>query len=177
MKGPLLFKGSDNPGMLGQIEALRLYVWRRLIDTEVAYRRFAVDEFDNKAWHIAYLSEGRIIASGRVIIVAGKEDIPDLCSFAPYLEHMKLPIAVLNRLVVHPKHCRKGLGRQLYRDRIELASRKGVDDVWVEVQENRVGSMRRLGFKEVGPSQDKTIKGDWRIMRRSDRRESLNATG
>lgn len=161
-----IFRGSDNPGMLREIEAFRLYVWSRLIDAEVAARRFSIDPFDYAGWHVVHLGKDAIIASSRLIIAAEESQVPERCSFGPYLRHMRYPMGILNRLVVHPEHSGNGLGRRLNVARIELAARQGVDAVWVEVQTCRLASMRGLGFEDMGPSQDTTIDGDWRIMRK-----------
>jgi len=167
MKDSLVFKGSDNIGVLLEIEAFRLTVWNRLIDSKVASDRFGIDQFDYDGWHVVIRDEGDIIASGRLVIVAQEAGVPDLCSFAPYLQRMNFPIAILNRLVVQWEHAGNGIGRRLNMERIELAARQGASEVWVEVQASRVPAMQRLGFEELGPSHDKAIVGDWRIMRRS----------
>ncbi|MGD8674052.1 MAG: GNAT family N-acetyltransferase [Thiogranum sp.] len=167
MNDPLLFKGSDNIDMLREIEKFRLTVWSRVIDAKTASERFGMDQFDHAGWHVAYRDQGKIIASGRLIVVTEQAAVPDLCSFGPYVERMHFPIGILNRLVVHWEHSGNGLGRRLNVERLELAARHGAAEVWVEVQSGRVPSMQRLGFEEVGPSQDTTIVGDWRIMRRS----------
>ena len=152
--------------MLRKIEKFGLTVWSRVIDTEAASSRFGIDQFDHDGWHVAYRDQGNIIASGRLIIASEQAAVPDLCSFGPCVERMHFPIGVLNRLVVHWEHSGNGLGRRLNVERLELAARQGAAEVWVEVQSDRVPSMQRLGFEEVGPSQDITIVGDWRIMRR-----------
>jgi len=167
MKDPLIFKGSDNIDMLREIEKFRLSVWSRVIDARTASSRFGIDQFDHDGWHVAYRDQGNIIASGRLIIASEQAGVPDRCSFGPYVERMHFPIGILNRLVVHWEHSGNGLGRRLNVDRLQLAARQGAAEVWVEVQSSRVSSMRTLGFEEVGPSQDITIAGDWRIMRRS----------
>lgn len=166
MKDTLVFNGSDNPGMLREIEAFRFKVWKRLIDSHVASARFRIDRFDYEGWHVVYLDEGDIVASARLTIAADEAGVPDLCSFAPHVQQMSFPIGILNRLVVHWEHAGIGVGRRMNVDRIKLAARQGVSEVWVEVQTGRVASMQRLGFEELGPSQDTTITGDWRIMRR-----------
>ena len=92
--------------------------------------------------------------------------IPDLCSFAPYVNSMNFPIGIMNRLVVHRDHAGNGIGKQLNLDRVALAQKQGASEIWVEIQDGRVQSMERIGFKDMGPSQDTTINGIWRIMRK-----------
>jgi len=167
MRDCLIFKGSDNVDMLREIETLRLNVWHRLIDAKVASRRFGIDQCDYDGWHVVHRHAGNIIASGRLIVAVDQAHVPDLCSFGPYLEGADFPIGIMNRLVVHWEHSGKGLGRRLNVERLELAARQGAREVWVEVQSHRVPSMQGLGFEEVGPSEDVTIVGDWRIMRRN----------
>ena len=164
MKDILIFKGEENISMLRDIAAFRVDVWSRLIDSEVASARFGIDQFDYEGWQFVHLHGGNIIASGRLVVAAKEAQVPDLCSFKPYVQYMTFPLGILNRLTVHWGHSGKRLGSQLNLERIDLAARQGVSVLWVEVQTYRVPSMERLGFKDMGPSQDKTIDGDWRIM-------------
>jgi predicted GNAT family N-acyltransferase len=164
---PVVFRGEDDPALLERIEALRLDVWGELIGAELAVKRFGLDPFDNKAWHIAYLEEGDVVASSRLIIASCQSDVPDLCSFGPYLDLMEYPIGVLNRLLVDRMYRGRGMAPSLIRARIRLAHEHGVTDLWAESQSHTVPSMEQHGFREVGPSLDKSVVGDWRIMRRN----------
>ena len=164
---PVVFKGEDDPALLKQIEALRLEVWGELVGTELAVKRFGLDPFDNKAWHVAYLDEGSVIASGRLIIATCQSDVPDLCSFGPYLDLMEYPTGFLNRLLVARMFRGRGMAPSLIRARIRLALEHGVTNLWAESQSHTVPSMEKHGFREVGPSLDKLIVGDWRVMRRN----------
>ena len=163
----VVFKGEDDPALLKRIEAFRLHVWGELVGARRAAKRFGLDSFDYKAWHIAYIEEGGLVASGRLIIATCQSGVPDLCSFRPYLGLMEFPVGILNRLLVDPMYRRQGLATSINKDRIKLARDHGVAGLWVEIQSNRVLSMKRLGFFDIGPSLDKTIIGDWRIMCRS----------
>jgi len=163
----VVFKGGGDPALLKRIEAFRLEEWGNLIGAKLALKRFGLDSFDHKAWHIAYLEEGGVIASGRLIIATCQSDVPDICSFKPYLGVMEYPVGILNRLLVD-RMCRgRGLATGINMERIGLARDHGVADLWVEVQSYRVPAMEQLDFCDVGPSLDKSIIGDWRIMRRS----------
>lgn len=168
MTNTLIFKGENDIGMLRQIEAFRLQVWNSLIDSEIASTRFSLDQFDYDGWHIAHINETDIIGCGRLIIANDESGVPDLCSFKPYAKSMSYPIGIMNRLVVNLTHAGKGIGRQLNIERIELARDQGVSEIWVEVQAPRVSSMERLGFRDMGPSQDTSIKGVWRIMQNTN---------
>lgn len=160
----VVFKGEDDAALLKRIEAFRLDVWGDLIGARLAAKRFGLDSFDYKAWHIAYIEEDSLIASGRLIIATCQSGVPDLCSFRPYLGLMEYPICILNRLLVDRMYRGRGMATSINRDRIKLSREHGVNSLWVEVQSNRVPSMKRLGFFDVGPSLDKSIVGDWRIM-------------
>jgi len=160
----VVFKGEDEPALLKRIEAFRLDVWGELIGTRLAVKRFGLDSFDYKAWHIAYIEEDSLIASGRIIIATCQSGVPDLCSFTPYIGLMEYPIGILNRLLVDRMYRSRGIATSINRGRIKLARGYGVAGLWVEVQSYRVPSMERLGFYDVGPSLDKAITGDWRIM-------------
>jgi hypothetical protein len=163
----VVFKGEDDPALLKRIEKLRLEVWGELVGARLAAKRFGLDSFDYKAWHIAYIDDSDLIASGRLIIATCESGVPDLCSFRPYLGHMEYPIGILNRLFVN-RTCRgRGMATCINEARIKLAHDYGVTSIWVEVQLHRAPSMERLGFFDVGPSLDKSVVGDWRIMRRN----------
>lgn len=160
----LIFKGSENTRLLKEIEALRFDVWGRIIDPEIAASRFSLDQYDHEGWHIAYLDNDKVITSGRLMIAIDGTSMPDLCSFEPYLELMSFPVGVLNRLVVHWQYAKKGHGTKNICDRIELATSLGAKQVWIEEQSKGVSLLSKLGFKEMGPSFDRSIDGDWRIM-------------
>lgn len=164
----IVFRGNKNASLLKQIEELRIKVWGELIGARASSVRFGLDIFDYSAWHIVHMYRGRIAASGRLIIVADCSDIPDLCSFAPYLDSMIPPIGFLNRLVVDQLSRRKGISVSIINERIRLARKLEVTDLWVETQACRVASMERMGFRVVGKSLDKSVDGDWQIMRKSD---------
>jgi len=166
MQQVVVFKGEDAPALLERIEAFRLDMWGELIGARLAVKRFGLDSFDDKAWHIAYLEEDCLVASGRLIIATCQSGVPDLCSFRPYLGLMEYPIGILNRLLVDREYRGRGMGTSINRERIKLARDHGVTGLWVEVQAHRAPSMEQLGFFEVGPSLDESIVGDWRIMRR-----------
>jgi len=167
VKSTLILKGGDDVEMLRQIEAFRLEVWNRLVDSETAYTRFCLDRFDYDGWHIVLMNEANIIGSGRIIIASDESGVPDLCSFRPYAKSMNFPIGIMNRLVVHWQHANDGVGRQINLERVEIANNQGVSEVWVEIQVPRVASMEQLGFRDMGPSQDTSIVGVWRIMRKT----------
>lgn len=164
MNDRVVFKGSENTQLLKKIEKLRFGVWGRLIDPETAVARFALDQFDHEGWHVTYLDNDLVITSGRLMISTDKTSIPDLCSIEPFVNHMTFPIGVMNRLVVHWEYTKKGLGTENIRDRIELAATLGASQVWIEEQSKGISLLSQLGFQEMGPSQDRSVKGDWRIM-------------
>ena len=164
MNKRVVFKGSENVLLLEKIERLRFDVWARLIDPETAETRFSLDQFDYEGWHVAYFDNDQVIASGRLMIATDGKSIPDLCSFEPYVRQMNFPIGVLNRLVVHWQHTKKGLGTSNLHDRIKLAASLDVRQVWLEEQNKGISLVSQLDFQEMGSSQDKSIKGDWRIM-------------
>lgn len=167
MKTALVFKGAEDVEMLERIEIFRLDVWSRIIDREVANKRFKLDRFDYDGWHVVYLGNGTIIGCGRLIVAQAEPDVPDLCSFKPYLGNMQFPVGIMNRLVVGEIHSSRGIGNSINVARIDLARKHDASAVWVEIQVERLAAMERLGFVDKGPSLDKTIDGDWRIMCRN----------
>ncbi len=168
-----IFRGDEAPDFLKRVEKHRLETWGRVVDRVAASARFGLDHFDSDAWHIIYSEENKIIGSGRLIIATSRQDVPDLCSFEPYLSRMCFPLGVMNRLAVHWKHRNKGIARQINLKRIQLANDKRATELWVEVQSHMVPVMENLGFKDEGPSLDETIVGEWRVLRNNINRRSL----
>jgi predicted GNAT family N-acyltransferase len=160
----VFFKGSDNPEALMQVESFRLDVWKEILDHEAASARFGLDQFDYESWHFLYLKAGNIIGCGRLIIAENEQEVPDLCSFKPYLDRMRYPMGVMNRLVVHRDYRGNGVAQNINQQRVSFSCERSVADIWIEVQAQRCQTMERFGFELMGPSLDKTIPGDWRIM-------------
>jgi predicted GNAT family N-acyltransferase len=165
-----IFRGEDEPRLLERIQNLRLDVWGQLMGGAAAARRFGQGAHDDKAWHVVYMEDGMLIAAGRLLLADTPDQVPDACSFAPYLEQMQFPCGILNRLVVSPRYQGRRLAREITLERIRCARECGAREVWVEVQAQRVSAMQRYGFVEVGRSLDETVAGDWRILRRCFRR-------
>lgn len=162
----LIFRGKEDDAMLFKVERLRQTVWRSLVNERAVKKRFALDKFDQIASHIAIVVDNEVVGSGRVIPVRSVADVPDQCSFGDFVGQMNFPIAVMNRLVVHSDYQRMGLSHQINQDRIDLARQFGVLEIWVEVAEERVSSMLKIGFQDMGSSFDKSIPGNWRILRK-----------
>ena len=160
----MLFKGSDKPETLMQVESFRLDVWKEVLDHEAASARFSLDQFDYESWYFLHLKAGSIIGCGRLIIAENEQEVPDLCSFKPYLECMRYPMSVMNRLVVHRDYRGNGVAHTINQQRVTLAGERSVVDIWIEVQAHRCLTMERFGFEIMGPSLDKSIPGDWQIM-------------
>ena len=161
----VIFKGRDDPEALMEVESFRLGVWEEILDHKAASERFSLDQFDYDSWHFLHMNKGCIIGCGRLIIADSELHVPDLCSFKPYLNRMRYPLGVMNRLVVHQDYRGNGVAHNINRQRVSFACERSVADIWIEVQAQRCQTMERFGFEQMGPSLDKTIPGDWRIMR------------
>ena len=161
----VIIKGSEDVALLNQIEVFRIQVWAEIVGAETAIHRFSLEPSDFTSWHFVHLYEGKIIACARLTLAASILEAPDACSFGPYHCDMQFPLATLNRLVVDGNFRSKGLAAAINVERIRFAKELGVRELWVEVANKGIMSMEILGFSEVGPSADKTIQGDWKIMR------------
>jgi len=164
MSSFVIFKGSDDAEALTEVESFRLDVWKEILGSEAASVRFGLDQFDYDGWHFLHIKAGHITGSGRLLIAESELEVPDLCSFKPYLEYMQYPMGIMNRLVVHKDYRGNGVAHNLNQQRISFACDRSVAEIWIEVQAQRCKPMERFGFEEIGPSLDKTIPGDWRIM-------------
>lgn len=159
-----IFRGSECLQELKEVERLRQQVWSLQLDQTVVASRFALDQYDQKAWHVVTYVDDKIVGSGRVILVDSANDVPDQCSFGTFVEQMKFPVAVMNRLVVHPDYQGMGLAREITNERIAFSRQYGANQVWVEINETRVASMIKKGFSNMGESFDESIPGKWRVI-------------
>jgi len=158
-----VFKGRSNYNMLKELERFRIDVWSRIILPNIAGQRFGLDSFDMFAWHVVVADKGRILGSARLIIADSFLDIPDMCSFNPYIKQMHYPVAFMNRLVVGEQYRSNGVGKRLNRKRDELVVLSHAHEVWIEAEKNRHVSLLQNNYRHIGPSADESVDGDWSI--------------
>lgn len=166
MNDIVVFKGSDNVSLLDEIENFRFHVWSCCIDQQVANKRFKLSGEDLNSWHLVLYLNGNIAGTARLTIVNSVKEIPDMQSFGKVAETMKFPLAILGRLTIDPEQQRKGYAKDLITKRIQVAESLGVIELWIEVLDERVSSMGQFGFVEVDKSEDTSIPGNWRLLKK-----------
>jgi GNAT superfamily N-acetyltransferase len=163
----LIFSGrTDTCNLLPEIEALRLEVWTPKTGALAAQHRFGIDEADLDAHHYVIEGDhGQLLASARLVLTTNAYSVPDLQAFGPFVDQMRFPLAVLNRLVVHPCHQGRGFSALIDNCRVSDAASLGACAIWVEAEQSRAGHLaRRFHFEDRGASPDNSIPGNWRIL-------------
>lgn len=116
---------SPTPEILNEIGRLRVLAWK---SSQPKFRDMDVwlDALDSAARHWLVRYDGRIVAAGRLSVHSSIQEIPDAGLFENLKSDLlRLPIASLNRLVVHPDFRGKGISAELDRIRIQVAMESG----------------------------------------------------
>jgi GNAT superfamily N-acetyltransferase len=145
---------SDRETLL-QIQELRTRAWAVTgeVPSFIADRNILSDPHDVSGLHWAILDHGVPIAAARMNIHQSILNAPDPEAFEGYEAELSIPIAVLTRLVVDPRHRRRGLGHRLRIARIEVATARGCSSiVGVAEEEYVMRDFEALGFKRLGPT-------------------------
>ena len=155
---------QQEPGLEERVVALRVAAWGPVIGIEAARARFGWDAADESAYHVVIETEGSYVAAGRVAVVTASDPLPDESSYDPHRAHMRFPVAVTSRLVVHPDHRGRGHAGAVIDARVALARRLGVNQAWAETRLERAEGFVARGFREVGASGDRSVPGRWGIF-------------
>jgi SAM-dependent methyltransferase len=140
-----------DPVLLEQIGRLRVCAWATF--KEVATECW-LDEFELSARHWVIFDNGQPIAAARLSIHQTLDDVPDASIYEGIFDQPPSgPIALFNRLVVHPAHRGAALSRLFDQVRIAAAIESGCRSVIVQTNSgpSRVAQLHALGFRDVGP--------------------------
>ena len=159
---PNCILADDAP--LDEIGALRREAWGPLIGPDRADERFGIGEEDRTAWHILITSGDALVAAGRLSVRQRSSDLPDAESFERWTHLMATPLGFASRLSVHPSSQGLGLAERIIDERLNLARRLGLRQVWGETRTRHVHGLERHGYRLIGPSADESVPGEWRIM-------------
>ena len=160
------FKGSDNIELLNEIECFRIRVWAEKLTLAKATERFGLIEDDLKTIHCVKFDGNKIIGVAGLTIANNSREITDLCSYAPYLQQMCYPMAIMSRRIVDKKYRKQNIGSQLVLARIQKAKQLKMKEVWGEILVEYKHFLIQKRFEDMGKSADKSIDGDWRIVRK-----------
>ena len=159
-------KGDENLKLLNEVKAFRLKIWSELIGIEKAKLRFGVeiDAEDLRAWHCVKYDNQKIIASQAFNVTNNQEELVDFCSYERYVKIMRFPLAITNRLVIDSNNKQMGLREEFYNLCLKKAKKLRLLELWGESRQERTQFHSRNNYKDMGPSSDKSIDGDWRIL-------------
>lgn len=153
------------PEHINEIGALRIKAWRDEEGTDPDFfsKSIWLDELDAIAHHWIITYRGTIVASARLTLHFHYDNVPYRELLDDKLENCgALPIASINRLVVHPEHRGNGLAKMLDQERINFAKAYGVKTILVQPLDNRIDPLKKLGYQLVGK-----IKSPYEIRARN----------
>lgn len=167
MTAVIIRKPDEDPDLMAAILDLRVAAWEPIVGRAIATERFGFDVFDHRSHHLVIPgpSGGPPVAAGRLTPCEQLGDLPDPTSFAPFSDEMIPPLAFAGRLVVHPDHSGEGLAEQIIIARLAAARDLQFHEVWSETRRDQVLGFVRHGYQPMGPSADRSVVGEWEIMR------------
>ena len=142
-----------NPSTVEKILQLRELVYRSepsLVNLCLLNSATFRDTHDAHADHWIITVEESIVAAARLCIHCDAGDLPNQDLYHHMIAGIPVPIASLNRMVVHPSMRRQGLSRALTAARIKAARSRGARSMIVEAAPNRIPPLWDLGFRELG---------------------------
>ena len=108
-----------------------------------------IDELDKTATHWLVFDKEKIVASARLGVYNSYETTPYMSIMQPYKSLLKLPIASLNRLVVHKDYRRNHIAQLLDEARVNEARKNGAKTVVGQAVSYRIKGLQALGFKYI----------------------------
>lgn len=148
---------SDDRELLEKATRLRAAVWNLHVGLDVFAEKVWTDCHDCHACHWGILNtSGYMVASARLCVHDTIEEFPDYFPGNTFDCDFDSPIAMMNRLVVHPDYQKRGLASGLDRVRINKALSLYCKSIVIEVPSYRIKSLERHGFEYVGQTVDIT---------------------
>jgi GNAT superfamily N-acetyltransferase len=142
------------PSFIEEIGRLRYEVWIKLVQAKSPYFQNEqwLDKNDRDSYHWVVQDQGKVIASARLSIHGHMEDL-QCYSRIPQeaLPWIELPVAVLNRLVVHPDYRGQKIAALLDEKRIQFARERAVRSLVGEPILSRIKVLEGFDFKVFGP--------------------------
>jgi len=141
--------------MLLQIQELRRCAWSANgeLPDFIAQQDISKDEHDIHGMHWAILNAGQPIAAARLCIHDDLASSPDPEALDGYMDVIRVPLASLTRLVVHPGFRRLGLSNILDDVRIKHAEQKECKSILsVTETDFRIRKLKGMGFSQLGPT-------------------------
>jgi GNAT superfamily N-acetyltransferase len=148
--GPVLIR--DELTLL-QIQELRRRAWSANgeLPDFIAKQDILKDVHDIHGMHWAILVDGKPVAAARMCIHDDFASSPDPEALDGYTNLIRVPLASLTRLVVHPDFRRLGLSTLLDDVRIKYAEQNGCKSiVGVTETDFRIRKLKGMGFSQLG---------------------------
>ncbi len=135
-----------------EIGVFRRKVWEieEVFDDEAFPQKLWLDELDESASHWIVFDKNKIIASARLGIYSSYDETPYMKKMEPYKPYLELPIASLNRLVVHIDYRGRKIGRMLDAVRIKEAERLKAKTIVGQAVYSRIKALQKFGFEYFG---------------------------
>ena len=141
------------PEHMQEIGQLRYVAWKDIdgINKEFFSKGYWIDDLDKNSliWVISYKES--IVASARLSFHRHFDSIPWKDGIPIEARNsLVMPVASMNRLVVHPDFQRRGLSRPLDKARIEEAKKQKMKTIIAEPTICRISVIDTYGFKDYG---------------------------
>jgi len=151
---------------LAAVLGLRRVAYQGVVPEPDALAAVQGDELEASAWHYLVSRDGALVASGRMTIHEEVGALPDPGFLLPFAAPVPVPVASLNRLVVHPTVRGNGISSWIDDVRVIDAATHGARAIAASVLSDsaREASLIRRGFRVVGtisPDESFAING-WR---------------
>jgi GNAT superfamily N-acetyltransferase len=145
-----LLREITNTRWVARTFSLRFEVWNAetTLRPQVREQQLIADEHDARARHWAAFCGDEVVAAARMCIHQNQAESPDAPAFSEIC--LPVPVATVNRLVVHPSLRNRGLGSKLCKFRIEAAKQDGAKCVVGTFTEERIASLEKFGFRLTG---------------------------
>lgn len=130
--------------------SLRFVVWNAetTLRPQVRDQGLISDEHDAHARHWAAFCGDEMVAAARMCIHTDQRESPDAAAFFQIC--LPVPVATMNRLIVHPSARNRGLASKLCQCRVEAAKHEGAKCVVATATGKRIVSLEKLGFRLTG---------------------------
>ncbi len=134
-----------------EIGVFRRKVWEveREFDVDAFPEQSWLDDLDKTAVHWLVFNDGEIVASARLGVYFSYAETPYMEIMKPYKSLLKLPIASLNRLVVHRDYRGNHIAQLLDEARVEEAKKNKAKTLVGQAVAGRIKGLQGLGFEYI----------------------------
>ncbi len=149
----LIIKRIYYPDYMNQIGKLRVEVWKEIegMNPDLMASGSWIDASDKDAIHWVVLQNDNLVGAARMTIHESFADIPYGKMIEKFsLKNLEFPVSSINRLVIKPDCCNKGLARRIDEERIKTSRDIGVNCIIAEPVSWRIDPLKKLGYEVVG---------------------------